>query len=194
MCIRDRWVDRDMRLIAARIQNENGFALAYRRADKAWGAFTQAGPVDGLPVSVVSASPDGSKLYYVAREGDITALFELDVASTKKRELIRDSEADILAPGATVDPKTGRPSSVVSYHVRLQRHFLDKSLSADIDALAKLRPGDVSIIGQSADDSRWLMRWLNGGPAHYAVWDRKTKHATDCLLYTSDAADERSSV
>ena len=173
------WVDRGMHLIAARIQNENGFALAYRRADNAWVAFTQAGPVDGLPVNVVSVSPDGSKLYYVAREGDTTALFELDVASEKKRELIRDAEADILAPGGTVDPKTGRPSSVVSYHVRLQRHFLDKSLSADIDALAKLRPGDVSIIGQSADDSRWLMRWLNGGPAHYAVWDRKTKHVID---------------
>ena len=173
------WVDRSMRLIAARIQNENGFALAYRRADNAWVAFTQAEPLDGLPVGVVSASPDGSKLYYVAREGDTTALFELDVASEKKTELLRDPEADILTPGGTVDPKTGRPSSVVSYHVRLQRHFLDKSLRADIDALAKLRPGDVSIIGQSADDSRWLMRWLNGGPAHYAVWDRKTKHAID---------------
>jgi len=89
------WVDRDMRLIAARIQNENGFALAYRRADKAWVAFTQAGPVDGLPVSVVSASPDGSKLY--ATVGSNSNVAERGMGIEEGRAAIWE-----------VDPKTGQ--------------------------------------------------------------------------------------
>lgn len=174
------WVDGSQRLIAMRAPTDAGFTLARPVAGGTWTNFAEAGPLDGLPVGVVSASNDGSRIYFVAREGgNTTGLFELDVASNTKRLLFRDPDADVLAIGGTVNPSTGQPSSIVTYHVRLMRHFLDQSLRADVDALAKLRPGDVSIVGQSADDSRWLVRWLNGGPAHYAVWDRKTKRVTD---------------
>jgi dipeptidyl aminopeptidase/acylaminoacyl peptidase len=174
------WVDGNPRIIAARVPSLLGYALAQPASNGAWTTFAEAGPLDGVPAGVVSVSRDGSHIFYVARDGrDTTALFDLDVGSGRTRVLAHDPDADVLAPGATVDARTGRPSSVVSYHVRLERHYLDEKLRPEFDALAKIRPGDVSIAGQSADDSRWLVRWLDGGPAHYAVWDRKSRRVID---------------
>jgi dipeptidyl aminopeptidase/acylaminoacyl peptidase len=174
------WVDGSLQVVAARRPTADGFALHRRTATGEWARFAECGPLDAVPSGVVSVSRDGSRIAYVAREGgDTTALVEVRTATGEKRVLARDAEADLLAVGATVDPIEGVPSSVVSYRVRMARLVLDERVRADVDALAKIRRGDVSIAGQSRDDARWLVRWLDGGPAHYAVWDRKTRRAID---------------
>jgi dipeptidyl aminopeptidase/acylaminoacyl peptidase len=174
------WTDDTLKIVAARRPTEDGFAFDRKTTAGGWTPLFTAGLLDLIPCGIVSVSHDGRQISFMARDGsDTTSLFEYDFTNDEKRVVMRDPGADLLSIGATLNQKTGMPISVVSYRVRLQRHFLEESIREDIEALGKVRSGDVSVAGQSSDDSRWLVRWLDGGPAHYAVWERKSKRAFD---------------
>lgn len=174
------WADASLRIVAARRPTGEGFAVDRLLPSGTREPIFEAGLLDGLSSGVVSVSSDGTKLWYVSgANSETSALYECDLRTGSKRFLMKDPGADLLPVSAVIDQKTGRPLSVVSYHVRLERHFLDGVMKEDFDRLGKIRNGDVSLAGQSVDNTRWLIRWLDGGPAHYAVWDRTARRTID---------------
>lgn len=175
----DQWLfDADLQPRAARGPAPGGFAH-YR--------FTSEGP-EVINISsgfaeirsngLVSVSSDGKQIYLIDNHGrDRAALKSVETRTGRERLLAEDSLADLLPGGATIDPVSGVPQAVVGYYVRMRRHILDPSISGDFERLRSVHPGDVSFVGQSLDGKRWLVRYMNGGPLDYYLYDRTTGEA-----------------
>lgn len=125
---------------------------------------------------VISVAAGGKSLFLIDNIGlDKSALKEIEVATGREKILMQDPLSDLVPAGATIDPLTGRPRAVVGYQVRMRRHLLDSSLAPDFVALGALHGGDVSHAGSSVDGNVWLIRYLDGGPMDYYVYDRRTR-------------------
>jgi dipeptidyl aminopeptidase/acylaminoacyl peptidase len=170
----DEWYfDRSLRLRAARRVGPEGFELHRKTPSGDWKRAASAGLVASPAAGVVSIDAAGRRLYCVAEDGgDTTALQSIDLATGETRRLLRREGTDLLAAGATVDPKSGEVRAVVSYRARLLRDCLDAETAAAFRRLARAHAGDVSFVGQSRHGKTWLVRYLDGGPAEYCLWRR----------------------
>lgn len=123
---------------------------------------------------VISVAAGGKSVFVIDNIGlDKSALKEVDIATGREKILMQDPLSDLVPAGATIDPITGRPRAVVGYQVRMRRHLLDSAFAPDFAALGALHGGDVSHAGSSVDG--WLIRYLDGGPIDYYVYDRRTR-------------------
>ncbi len=183
------WVDRQFRVRAAERRNKlYGHELRRKSDDNSWVTVANySWSVDRLAGDsrerVVSVSADGQTLYFVDAEdadspnSDTVRLRECDLRTGMCRVLATAPHADVLWSGATLHPGTDRPQAVVSYG-DLQRHTIDDAVAPHFAALSRTLEGHVSFVGRSVDDSRWLVRDLDGGPATYHLYDTTTKTTT----------------
>lgn len=175
----DGWFfDADLQPRAARGPSPGGFAL-YRFAPSGHEVISMSSGLAELQTNgIVSVSSDGEKIYLIDNHGrDKGALKEVERRTGKERLLLSDSLADILPAGAMIDPNSGVPQAVVAYYVRMRRHYLDSAITDHFNRLARMHAGDISFAGQSLDGQRWLVRYMNGGPLDYYIYDRATGEA-----------------
>lgn len=180
----DRWYfDSNLRLRAGRRPTARGAALVRLDTTGTWVPIVEYTDEElmlpGSPnLNVVSVSSDGSDLYLVDAHGsDKSCLKRVNLRTGETSLVYCDSLADVLAVGAIVSPVTGAPQAVVSYFSEMRRGYLDTSFAPDFAELGEIEPGDVSFVNGSGDGNHWLIRYLNGGPARYYVWDRRMRQA-----------------
>jgi dienelactone hydrolase len=185
--------DGRLRLAAALRHAPERTVLDRRTPQGTWRPFMTIEAVDTVAPGIVAVSRDGAHITFTTNDdSDTTRLEEIDTATGARRVLITDPEADILHVGGTVDPASGRVASVVSYHVRLRRHILDPSMRGHFDTLqSSAHAADVSVAGQSLDDTRWLVRFLDGGPARYAIYDLPSRRVTPLFREVPGLEDAR---
>jgi len=175
----DQWFfDVGLQPVAAREPLPGGFAL-HRYDGSMWHSMgSSSGMAEVRTNGLVAVSNDGKRVYLVDNnDHDKAVLKEVEARTGRERVIAEDSLSDLLPVGVTLDPATGAPQAMVSYFVRMRRHFPDPSVAGDFDRLARVHPGDVSFAGQSLDGGRWLVRYMNGGPLDYYVYDRSKGEA-----------------
>ncbi len=166
---------------------DDGFDLRIRRTAKAdWKTVYHWMPDE--EGDAVDFSADGRKLYLVSnRAANAKRLIAVDLGSLKQTVLAEDEQYDVT--NLMIHPVTKVVQAVGFYRDRLQWKVLDESIQADFDALAKVRPGDFSVISRDLADRTWLVQYVtDDGPVYYYSYDRPARTAT--LLFSNRPALE----
>jgi dipeptidyl aminopeptidase/acylaminoacyl peptidase len=167
---------------------DGGMVIMVRAgADDDWRPLLGAGPEDALTTAPLSFSLDGSTLLALSSVGaDTGRLVRVDVGSGEVIDVLAaDPGADVS--DVDIDPDTLEVRTVTFTKERQELVVLDEAVRADIDAVAALSPGDVSVISADDADRRWLTAHVvDDGPVTYHLWDRADRTAT--LLFTHQPA------
>jgi dipeptidyl aminopeptidase/acylaminoacyl peptidase len=125
----------------------------------------------------------GKNFYMIDSRGRNTgALVKLDFKTKKPAVLAEDPKADVQ--GFMVHPKTNEVQAASTNYERKKWQVIDKSIQADMDALAKVSEGDYDVISRTLDDKRWLVSYVvSDGPVRYYRYDRDKKKAD--FLFTN---------
>ena len=174
---------------AAQMQPDG--SIAYQKAGKkagTWDAAFTIGADDAMTTSPAFIDPSGKTLYMMdSRERDTGAMVAMDIASGKLKVLAEDPRADVQ--DMIVHPKTHKIQAVGFTYERRAWKVLDKSIQADLDALAKL-PGEIDISSRTLDDKTWLVTAMeDSGPVKFYIYDHKTKKPT--YLFSNRPALEK---
>lgn len=166
---------------------DGGSELLYRETiDKNWESLRYWSPDD--EGGAVSFSKDGKTLYVVGtHDANAQRLIALDLESRKETIIAQDEQYDV---GEIIIHPTQRHIQAVSFYKDKEYwQVLDESIAADFEALAKIRPGEFSIISRDLADENWIVAYLtDNGPVYYYLYHRPTKAST--LLFSNQPALE----
>ncbi|HEY2784929.1 MAG TPA: S9 family peptidase [Fimbriiglobus sp.] len=125
----------------------------------------------------VGFGPTPNDLYVIGNhDTDTLRLTQLDLATMKETVLAEDKGYDVS--GALIDDDKRIPLAVAFARARTEWTVLDDSVKADFEALAKVRRGDFSVVGKTADESKWVVAYnVDDGPVAWYVYDRGTRKA-----------------
>jgi len=146
-----------------------------------WKTLLKVGPDEILNFEGLSA--DGKTAYLTSSIGSDTArLVARDIATGAEKVLASSNEVD--AGAVVIQPRTDVVQAVSFEPGRRTWKVLDPSIQSDFDAIAKLAPGDFSIVNRTAADDAWLVAFTSDrGPVSWYKWDRSGKKGT--LLFTA---------
>ncbi len=178
----DRCYFDDELVLRAGINNTNGGRILYRvDAHGKKHEVASYNWMEGRMAGVFRAT--GNTLYYSDNKGQDKAVLKALNTNTGAVEVLYECNyADLVYAGATFSNE-GMPQAVVAYYEGLERFYLDASIQADFEYIEAQHPGDVSFVNRSADNSKWLIRYMDGGPARYYVYDKTAQHLE--FLFTS---------
>ncbi len=145
--------------------------------------FTKIPYEDSLATGILDFDLSGKTLYVLDTRGrDTAALTVADQKTGATKPLAEDARADI--EGFLFDPKTYAVQAVASAYERQKWTAIDKSIAADLEALAKVTDGDFDVLSRSNDDKRWAVAYtVSDGPVRYYLYDRAKKKAD--FLFTN---------
>ena len=146
-----------------------------------WKTLVKVGPEEIVEFQDFSA--DGKTAYLKSSIGSDTArLVARDLATGADRTLASSTEVD--AGDVEIHPRKHVVEAVSFEPGRSTWKVLDPAVQADYDAIAKLAPGDFTIVNRTTADDAWLVAFTSDrGPVAYYRWDRAVKKGT--LLFTS---------
>jgi dipeptidyl aminopeptidase/acylaminoacyl peptidase len=141
-----------------------------------WRTLLKVGPDEILEFQDFSL--DGKTAVLKSSIGNDTArLVERNLATGAERVVASSTEVD--AGPVVIQPKTHVVQAVGFAPGRVAWKVLDPSVQADFDGIAKLAPGDFSVVDRTAKDDRWLVAFTSDrGPVWWWVWDRASKSGT----------------
>ncbi|MCD9032511.1 S9 family peptidase [Luteimonas sp. Y-2-2-4F] len=166
------FADADYGLRYALRSRPDGGQDLLQREGAAWRVREDIPFEDVLGTGPAGLSVDGATLYMRDSRGrDTAALFAVDTASGEKTLLHEDARADV--GGSLADPRTGAVQAVSVNYLRDEWTAIDASISADLDALKAIGPGEVSINSRTLDDRTWLVAYSAAeSPVVYYRYDR----------------------
>jgi dipeptidyl aminopeptidase/acylaminoacyl peptidase len=125
----------------------------------------------------VGFGADPNTLYVIAsHDANAMRLLKLDLATNKEEVVAEDKEYDVS--GALIDDVRRVPLAVSFTKARTEWVPLDPAVKADLEALAKVRRGDITVTSKTADESKWVVAFnTDDGPVSYYLYDRATKKA-----------------
>ncbi|MGN6107568.1 MAG: S9 family peptidase [Kofleriaceae bacterium] len=169
--------DLKVRFADRRLPDGSGEILE-RTQGKAWKPYLAVPFEDAETTGITGFLPGGKAAYFVETRGrDTAALVALDLATKKSKVLAEDPKAD--AGTQLVHPTTRAVQAVAFEYDRVRWKVLDKSIQKDLDALAKLDGGEVTIESRTLDDKTWLvMTDSDLHPRRYYLWDRAKQRST----------------
>jgi len=185
-------VDLELRPRIATKKLPNGDTQVFTSDGKgapAWKLFDTIAFEDADTTNILAVAPGGKSVYLQETRGrDTGALVLQDLATKKQKVLAEDSRSDV---GRVISHPTKHTVQAVAFtYERVKWKVLDKSIQRDLDALAKLDGGEVSITSRALDDKTWIVSTTSEQhPGRYYVWNRKTQKAT--FLFPSHAALEQ---
>lgn len=185
-------VDLEMRPRIASKKLPNGDTQLFTTDPKgapAWKLFDTIPFEDADTTNILAVAPGGKSVYMQETRGrDTGALVLLDLATKKHKLLAEDPRADV--GGVIVHPTKHTVQAAAFTYERLTWKVLDKTIQRDLDALAKLDGGEVSITSRTLDDKTWIVSTTSEQhPGRYYVWNRKAQKAT--FLFPAHAALEQ---
>lgn len=145
------------------------------------------------PGGVYGYAKDDSILYMrgLTADGDTGALLALDVYTGQETVLSQDPNYDVGS--AFIHPTTREVQAVSIYRDKLQWLTLDSSLAGDFEVLAKLGPGDFSVVHTDSSpliparslgrrdlqDRHWVVSYeADDEPVKHYLYDRAAKTTT----------------
>ncbi|MBI2956857.1 MAG: S9 family peptidase [Acidobacteria bacterium] len=181
--------DHDLRVRGAVAATpDGGFQLLLRKdATSSFEPFLAWGP--DYEGNAIAFTPDGKGLYIEDNvESDTAELYEIDLATKKKKVLARDPHVDLGS--VLIHPIKNHVQAVGFNLHRLEWTVLDQSIAADFEALKKVHPGEFSIINRDHADRTWLVAYTSDTePVRYYAYERESKKAT--YLFSNRPALEK---
>lgn len=175
-------------LAAVAATPDGGSELLYRETvGQAWETLRHWGPDDeGGPLSF---SSDGKTLYILGtHDANAERLLALDLATKEETVIAADEQYDV---GGVITHPTKRYIQAVSFYKdKLYWQVLDEEITADFDAIAKIRPGEYSLVSRDLADTKWIVGYLtDDGPVYYYLYDRKSKANTFLFSHRPELED-----
>jgi len=158
---------------------DGGIAVVVRDSDGGeWRPLLEAGLEDALTTDPLAFTRDGTGLLAISSvDANAGRLVKIALATGEVTVIAEDDQYDVA--WAHVHPDTLEPQLAVFNKDRASFEVLDPAIAGDIDALRAIDPGDLGILGESDDDSTWLVSFTNdNGPVRYYVWHRPTQQST----------------
>lgn len=161
---------------------DGGTELRLREDDHApWKSFLRVGPEEIL--EAVGFSADGKSVYLNSSIGRDTAAVILKNLDDGSEQLIAASEVVDAGP-ALFHPRKYIVQAVAFSPGRTEWKVVDPSVAPDFAELAKVNPGDFSVVNRTAADDIWLVAFdSDKAPGRFYKWDRAGKKAT--FLFTT---------
>ena len=175
--------DAKLQVRAAQIATPDGGTEIRIRDDvkSPWKTLLKVGPEEIL--EFVEFSADGKSAYLKSSIGSDTARLVLRDLATGSEKVLAVADG-VDAGELLVNPRTHVVEAVSFSPGRTSWKVLDPALQADFDAIAKLTPGDFSVVSRTSKDNEWLVAFTTDrGPVSFWKWDRATKTGT--LLFTN---------
>jgi dipeptidyl aminopeptidase/acylaminoacyl peptidase len=161
---------------------DGGYDLLYRETiDKSWEILRHWSPEDNGSAS--GFSKDGKILYLVASH-DVNAarLLALDLATKEETVIAADEQYDV--GGTIVHPTERHIQAVAFYKDKLEWQVIDPDIADDVEAIAKVRPGEISPVSGDLANRKWIIAYqTDDGPVYYYLYDRDSKSSK--LLFSN---------
>jgi dipeptidyl aminopeptidase/acylaminoacyl peptidase len=156
---------------------DGGYDLLLRETtDKEWDVLRHWGLEE--QGNSVSFSAD-SKTLYIEGSHDANAqrLLAVDLDTREETVIAQDEQYDVM--GIVIQPVTRVIQAVSFYKDKQEWQVIDQSIAADFEEIAKVRPGEFSIISRDLEDKTWLVAYrTDNGPVYYYAYNRKSKTST----------------
>lgn len=139
------------------------------KAVKSWTAEEQGSPV--------GFGKDPNVLYVTGNDGaNAMRLVKLDLGTGEEEVVAEDRAYDV--GGVFFSDRKRAPLAVAFTKARTEWTVLDDGVKDDFAALAKVRRGDFSVTGTTADEQKWVVAYsTDDGPTSYYLYDRPGKKA-----------------
>jgi dipeptidyl aminopeptidase/acylaminoacyl peptidase len=171
---------------AARVRPDGGISYLKRTDAGGFEPWLDVDHEDASTTGPLGFDEAGETLYLRDSRGrDTAALFATDLATGTTTLLAEDARAD--AGDVMAHPATGRVQAVGFTYAKPSWKVLDPTVQPDLDALAKVSPGELTITSRTHADGHWVVAFLkDDGPSTYYLYERATKTATP--LFSNYAA------
>jgi dipeptidyl aminopeptidase/acylaminoacyl peptidase len=155
---------------------DGGFGLLVRKTEEDdWRELFRWGPEDSLNSGPVGFSEDGAQMFLRdSREANTASLVRLDLSTQEVEILAEDPEYDVS--DVLVHPDTREVQAAAFTRARSEWIVLDETVREDFAAIAKLHPGDFTVVSRDRADENWLVAFTaDDGPVSYYTYDRDEK-------------------
>ena len=161
-------------LAASAATADGGSELLYRETiDRDWSTLRTWGPDD--EGGALGFSADDNTLYMIGtHDANAQRLIALDLATKEETIIAEDEQYDV---GGVVTHPTKRHIQAVSFYKdKLYWQILDRDIAEDFAAIAKIHPGEYSLVSRDLADTKWIVVYLtDDGPVYYYLYDRQSK-------------------
>ncbi|MEH2206771.1 MAG: S9 family peptidase [Nostoc sp.] len=169
--------DADFQIRAATASTpDGGYDLLLQKPDKQWEILRHWGAEE--EGNSVSFSDDGKTLYIQGNhDANAKRLLAVDLDSRQETVIAEDEQYDVV--GIIIHPLTRVIQAVSFYKDKQEWQVIDRSITTDFDEIAKVRPGEFSIISRDLEDKTWLVAYrTDDGPVYYYAYNRESKTST----------------
>ncbi|BDI18671.1 peptidase S9 [Nostoc cf. commune SO-36] len=169
--------DADFQIRAATASTpDGGYDLLLQKSDKQWETLRHWGSEE--EGNSVSFSDDGKTLYIQGNhDANAKRLLAVDLDTRQETVIAEDEQYDVV--GIIIQPLTRVIQAVSFYKDKQEWQVIDQSIAADFEEIAKVRPGEFSIISRDLEDKTWLVAYrTDDGPVYYYAYNRESKTST----------------
>ncbi|MBD2532885.1 S9 family peptidase [Nostoc flagelliforme FACHB-838] len=169
--------DTDFQIRAATASTpDGGYDLLLQKPDKQWETLRHWGSEE--EGNSVSFSADGKTLYIEGNhDANAKRLLAVDLDTRQETVIAEDEQYDVV--GIIIQPLTRVIQAVSFYKDKQEWQVIDQSIAADFEEIAKVRPGEFSIISRDLEDKTWLVAYItDNGPVYYYAYNRESKTST----------------
>ncbi|NEU80109.1 S9 family peptidase [Nostoc sp. UIC 10630] len=155
---------------------DGGYDLLLQKSNKQWEILRHWGPEE--EGNSVSFSDDGKNLYIQGNhDANAKRLLAVDLDSRQETVIAEDEQYDVV--GIIIHPLTRVIQAVSFYKDKQEWQVIDQSIATDFEEIAKVRPGEFSIISRDLEDKTWLVAYrTDDGPVYYYAYNRESKTST----------------
>lgn len=161
-------------LAASAATADGGSELLYRETiDRDWSTLRTWGPDD--EGGALGFSADDNTLYMIGtHDANAQRLIALDLATKEETIIAEDEQYDV--GGVLTHPTKRHIQAVSFYKDKLYWQILDRDIAEDFAAIAKIHPGEYSLVSRDLADTKWIVVYLtDDGPVYYYLYDRQSK-------------------
>ena len=132
---------------------------------------------------IIRFDASGEHLYiYDAQGRDKAALVTVDLETGELNLLAEDDRVDI--GGVIYHPTKATVQAYATNWTETEWTTIDPEIAADLEALAQIKDGELSVLSRSEDDSKWIVQYMSSDePVSFYLYDRESKSGQ--FLFTS---------
>ena len=132
---------------------------------------------------IIRFDASGEHLYiYDAQGRDKAALVTVDLETGELNLLAEDDRVDI--GGVIYHPTKATVQAYATNWTETEWTAIDPKIAPDLEALAQIKDGELSVLSRSEDDSKWIVQYMSSNePVSFYLYDRESKSGQ--FLFTS---------
>ena len=132
---------------------------------------------------IIRFDANGEHLYiYDAKGRDKAALVTVDLETGELNLLAEDDRVDI--GGVIYHPTKATVQAYATNWTETEWTAIGSEIAPDLEALAQIKDGELSVLSRSEDDSKWIVQYMSSNePVSFYLYDRESKSGQ--FLFTS---------